>query len=330
MTTHTDTSPRCSVIVIAYHGKRWIGPCLESLTESFRGLHRVYVVDNSGNEGCIPTDLDNCAYTLLETDRPLGFAEANNFALERLVEPTPYICFLNQDTLCRPGWLDACCRLLDDCPEAGVVSPMLYSFGWDDLNPNFLSCMRASPQLMDDIRSQQLAPSYPIRNVPAAAMVIRSSLLKEVGPFDPIFGSYYEDFDLCLRVRDTGREVRVCTEGEVAHYDFVTESHERTRRNRRRQMLVIRNRVIYDARESGPRRRLTLANHFLHLLPRQMLRSLLRRPGHKPLSSVIAGYVRTLPLLPRLAIDSKDRAAWDRIVADFRRKTSMLGETTAY
>ncbi|MGB0578229.1 MAG: glycosyltransferase family 2 protein [Limisphaerales bacterium] len=307
--SQSKSNPSTSIIVVGYHGKEWIKPCLDSLVESFEQPEHVCLVDNSGNEGAIPETLDGCRYTLLKTDQPLGFAEANNFALEELDAPERYICFLNQDTLSRPGWIQRCAELLDENPEIGAVTPMLFAFGWELMNPNFYACMKANPELLELVDAgQELKPYYEVPNIPAAAMVIRSSVLAKVGPFDPVFGSYFEDFDLCCRVRQAGYQVGVCTTAEVAHYDSITDAHINNARNRRRQMLILRNKSIMDLREAGTARFVPLCRQFVSVFPRQLFRRLLGRPGAKSLRAIIKAYAGLLALSWRLLSAKRDHS----------------------
>lgn len=319
-----------SIIVVGYHGKDWIRPCLESLVESFETPEHVVLLDNSGNEGAIPEILENCRYDVPKTDRPLGFAEANNFALEVLDSPERYICFLNQDTLSRPGWIQRCAELLDERPDIGAISPMLYSFGWKEWNPNFYACMRANPELIAAIEAKkELEPYYDAPNVPAAAMVIRGGVLEKVGPFDPIFGSYYEDFDLCCRVRAAGYKVGVCTAAEVAHYDSITDEHVNNAKNRKRHKLILRNKSILNVREAGERRFGALVRQFGSVFPRQLFRRVFRRPGSKPIRSILPAYASLLGLSWRLLSQQRDQGISKTFFENFSRQFRSAPEPSS-
>lgn len=321
----TDSrNTRTSIIVVAFHGKRWIPGCVASIDETMERREHLYLVDNSGNDGCLPDAMRNCELTIPVTPRPMGFAEANNFALERIDTRLPCICFLNQDTLCRPGWLERCVELLDSEPQIGAVTPVLYQFGWEALNPNFLACARRNPQLAKDLSRQCRAADrdafYAVPDIPAAAMVVRSDVLRQTGPFDPIFGSYYEDFDLCLRIRQAGFDVGVCGAAEVAHYDSVTDEDPADPRTRRRHRLILRNRAILNVRQTSGSRTGALLRSLLQEYPRQLARTLLRRPGRKAARSILSAAGSLIRLAPRLVSRSRDDAAREAAFQAFRER----------
>jgi N-acetylglucosaminyl-diphospho-decaprenol L-rhamnosyltransferase len=315
---------RTAIIVVAYHGQRWIPDCVASLSESMERREHLCLVDNSGNGDAIPQSVENCDYTILKTPEPMGFAPANNFALERLSKPYEFICLLNQDTLCRPGWLERCLEVMDANPDIGMISPVHHSFGWADLNPNFRSCAEGSAPLMADLTHEvPRSDHHPVSYVPAAAVVVRSSVLWQTGPFDSVFGSYYEDYDLCRRVRAAGYSVAVCPQAHIAHYDSVTDESLRDRRTRRKHMLILRNRAVLRIRDCKGSRLLEWLRVMGIAMPRQLILTLLRRPGHKAVRSILGATGSLIALAPRLVNTTLDQRLWQSQLHQFRERFSV-------
>jgi GT2 family glycosyltransferase len=48
-------------------------------------------------------------------------------------------------------------------------------------------------------------------------MLFRAETLRSMGGFDERYFLYYEDVDLCARLREAGYEVAVCTEASAIH-----------------------------------------------------------------------------------------------------------------
>jgi GT2 family glycosyltransferase len=132
------------------------------------------------------------------------------------------LVFLNNDTLPRPGWLPPLVRVLRDDPAAGAVGGKLLfpdgtlqeaggvifsdgtgcNFGKFDPNPN--------------------APLYNfVREVDycsGALLAIRRAVFREVGGLDTRYSpAYYEDTDLCFRLRDKGYRVYYQPASVVVH-----------------------------------------------------------------------------------------------------------------
>ncbi|RMG04363.1 MAG: glycosyltransferase family 2 protein, partial [Planctomycetota bacterium] len=183
----------------------------------------VILVDNGGNS-TLERFADRDDITVLATPHSLGFAEANNFALTHGPIHGDFVCFLNQDTVSNEDWLEACADCLRRDPSIGAVSPLITNYDATDWDEAFRTCARANAALSDRLRegvsadTSDLPPFVPVPEITAAAMVVRVEALRKSGPFDPIFGSYYEDYDLCRRIAAAGYQVGICTRGRVGHF----------------------------------------------------------------------------------------------------------------
>ncbi len=313
-----------TVIVVAYHGDAWMPKCVATLRASLRSPVRLVLVDNAGNSCLDSLELDGLDHVVLCCDRPLGFAEANNFALQHIDFNTEAVCFLNQDTLSEPGWLEACTECLRARPGLGAVTPMIATYdgqGWDQA---FLECARWSKRFCQDFDSNGELPSpptplparargdvadfYEVPEITAAAMVVRTEALLEAGPFDPIYGSYYEDYDLCRRIREAGCGIGVCTRGKIAHFGGSATANDETRWQRVRQ--ITRNRVIYAVRSAGTKRLRTLLHYLNWKFPYNLGRSVWGTSSSTPLRAYLGAHLDLVRVLPRLVSRRRDEKAW--------------------
>ena len=58
--------------------------------------------------------------------------------------------------------------------------------------------------------------------VPGTAMAIKRSVAKEIGLLDPTYSAYYEDVDLCFRVRNAGYKIIVAEKAIIYHFGSVS------------------------------------------------------------------------------------------------------------
>jgi N-acetylglucosaminyl-diphospho-decaprenol L-rhamnosyltransferase len=305
-----------TVIVVAYHSDSWVARCLFSLLEHTTRPLSFLVVDNGGNTSL--GSLKRRAKGNMEvvvTGRPLGFAEANNFALVNGGLRGDYVCFLNQDTISRIPWLDACIECMESRPNVGAVIPLITDYegtAWDEA---FLTCAKADRELTSRLQQGVLVdlsdlPEFvPVPEITAAAMVVRKEALLKAGPFDPIYGSYYEDYDLCRRIARAGYDVGICTRGRVGHYggSVTTDRAAYCRRAR----WITRNRVIYAARWKWSNRPLGLLWYLALEMPRNLARSVLGR-SNVPLVSFLKAHWDLAQLFPRLISERFDGHLWER------------------
>jgi GT2 family glycosyltransferase len=282
---------------------------MSSLAEVAAPQTHLLLVDNAGNT--LIDDLDISAFDgeIIRASQPLGFAEANNLALVRACRLESAVVFLNQDTLSRENWINSCLRCLDDHPEVAAVTPLTRNYDGTDWDPYFLECAHRSSGFARALDAGDRFDSfYSVPTIPAAAMVVRSLALAQVGPFDPVYGSYYEDYDLCHRFRKAGWKVGISTGGTVCHYSGSATWDEAA--ERRRARWVTRNRVIIDQRTRGSRRLTGVLKHAGITFPRGLVRSLLRRPGAKAVGPYLAAHWDLLKLSPRLLSERRDQAIW--------------------
>ncbi len=282
----------------------------------------VIVVDNGAT-----TDLRDIKRVfpdarIVQTNRPMGFADANNFALARLSEHVSDVCFLNQDTMSTPGWIDSCVAALNADAKRGAVIPLIKTYdqkAWDEA---FWDCAGQAEGLRESLASgKRLEGFFETPVAPAAAMMVRAEALNQAGPFDPVFGSYYEDYDLCRRIRSAGYTIGIVGDATIAHFSGSATLSDADRRRRGR--AIVRNRILYEIRLAGANRMRAVFGYLLTIFPRNLVRSILRRSAHPP-AEFFGGHWDLLKLLPRLLSERRDRET-------FKRETStIIPDKTAF
>jgi len=271
------------------------------------------LLDNAGNSVMEQLDLGYFDAEVLKTPHPMGFADANNYALVNASRLEDVVLFLNQDTLSAPGWVYACLSALRADHSFGAISPLITTYDGEDWDPSFMDCLDATQQ--HDVRSDSVAARViDVENAPAAALLVRRDVLAGTGPFDPIFGSDYEDYELCRRIRAAGYRIGFAADARLAHYSGSTTTTEKKERARMRQ--IIRNRVIYRVRDENRSRIGHLAFHFLIDTPKRIARGLLGTPSSQPPMVTLKATFDLVRLLPRLISAGRDRSLWLRYLEE--------------
>lgn len=215
MTTHV------AVIIINYNSGMLLDKCLRHLRAQTRRPECVIVVDNASNDGSV--DELECNYPevdLVQLDRNLGFAAANNLAALR-AEDMEWFALLNPDAFPEPMWLE---RLL----TAARVHPECASFGARLVNAR-------DPDRLDGTGDVYHVSGLTWRRdhgkpigagageggeifAPcAAAALYRRSAFFEAGGFDENYFCYFEDVDLGFRQRLLGYGCRYVPDAIVWH-----------------------------------------------------------------------------------------------------------------
>lgn len=312
-----------SVILIAYQSDPWMDKCIVSLSSaSERTLHLV-LVDNGGNSSLESLDYTALNIERLKTPHSMGFAEANNYALTHATKLHEHVVFLNQDTISHPAWIDTCIKHLDSEPTLGAISPFIRTYDGRDWDPSFLACLPSGEMPLD--RSEEMSEAILIytAHIPAPAMVLKSRVLQKVGPFDPVYGSYYEDYDLCLRIRRAGFKVGFCRDAEINHFSGSATDNRKKELSRLR--LIIRNRLLYRVRSLervGSRPGTMLEYMFIHF-PRNIVRGMLGRSGSQPPLVTLRALGDIIRLVPRYCSGKRDIKAWRNYLESIRWSENM-------
>jgi O-antigen biosynthesis protein len=219
-------SPRVSV-VIPVHGKfRLTYDCVASIAAQLpEAAFEVIVVDDaSADETLLAPLVFGGSVRVLRNERNLGFVGSCNRGAE--AAQGEFIFFLNNDTLVRPGWLDELVKTFDEVAGVGIAGSKLL-FGDGSLQEAGGIVWRLGDAWNWGRHANADEPRFCyLRDadyVSGAALMIRAELFRQLGGFDIHFApAYYEDTDLCFRVRDQGLRVVVQPQSIVVHLEGQT------------------------------------------------------------------------------------------------------------
>lgn len=151
---------------------------------------------------------------VIENDRNLGFAEANNQGTRfALTARHPEFClFLNNDTVVDPSLLEEFVGAAARHPEAGFFGPKTYYYDHQGRRDviNFaggsLDLVRGQTWHIgqNEIDEGQHDLEREVDWVEGSCLLARSALLEEIGLLDPAYFAYFEENDLILRGRRAG------------------------------------------------------------------------------------------------------------------------------
>ncbi len=209
--------PDVSVLIVNWNTRDLLLECLESVFASKgRFSLQVIVVDNGSSDGSADAAAARFpSVEMIRNARNMGFGAANNAALARA--GGRIALFLNNDALLNPAALEGLVDFLDRTDSAACAVPqLLHRDG--SLQNSFDNFPTLASELLNKWMLRLLLPGrFPSKRVrheaPAkveaplgACMAAKKKVLDEVGGFDERFFFFLEETDLCLRIRESGRD----------------------------------------------------------------------------------------------------------------------------
>jgi mycofactocin system glycosyltransferase len=190
---------------------------LRRLLAALRGL-RVIVVDDGSSPAIRREDFAgaHCEVEVLRHHHSKGPAAARNAGLA--VCTTDFVAFLDSDVVPGRGWLEELLGHFCD-PTVALVAPRIVGLAHSD---NVLARYEAVRSSLDlGRREAPVIPHTTVSYVPSAAVICRTSTLREQGGFDETLHSG-EDVDLCWRLVEAGARLRYEPIALVAHDHRIT------------------------------------------------------------------------------------------------------------
>ncbi|UMB68690.1 mycofactocin biosynthesis glycosyltransferase MftF [Mycobacterium paraterrae] len=190
---------------------------LRRVVAALRGL-RIVIVDDGSSTPVRHEDFaaGHPDLEILRHAQSRGPAAARNTGLAACT--TDFVAFLDSDVVPRRGWLEALLGHFCD-PTVALVAPRIVGLAQTDHLVGRYEAVRSSLDL-----GQREAPVIPytrVSYVPSAAIICRTSALRDISGFDETLRSG-EDVDLCWRLVEAGARLRYEPIAQVAH-DHRTE-----------------------------------------------------------------------------------------------------------
>ncbi len=235
---------RTAIVMVSYNGERWLGQALLSC-QRFAPEAPVYVVDNASADGSARlVEQSFPTVRLIREQQNLGFAGGNNVGIQQAMnDGAEAVMLLNQDAELTEGALSRLVAVLAHSPTVAAVQPAIFlpngqvnSLGncFHYLGFGFAGGYQAT-YAEAEARLPWLKAGTEPPYLSCAAVLIRSSALRQCGLFDEELFMYHEDLELCFRFRLAGLALAVCPEAKVVHYyEFhrSTQSYYFMERNR--------------------------------------------------------------------------------------------------
>lgn len=230
-----------SIIIVTFNSEKYILPCIKSILEKMESLkYQIIVVDNNSEDNTIQSLKNNYPNVkVIENKFNYGFAKANNIAIKE--SNSKYVFLLNPDTILinnvvnifynfmeKEGNLDFSCiggtifnednSLQESFGKYPSIKQILFEFGLKSIFPNFYN-----ENLSTGFKDYKFELKE-VEHIIGAGMFIRRDVLNKIGYFDEDFFLYYEETELCYRMKKNNFKLFYVPESKLLHYKGKSES----------------------------------------------------------------------------------------------------------
>lgn len=225
---------KLSIIIVNWNTKTLLQKCLSSVFTHLKNINfEVFVVDNASSDQSVLMVKEKFPQVkLIENQKNLGFAKANNQAIEK--STGEYVLLLNSDAeLIDDSWR----KMVDYLASNGTVGVL----GPKILNPDktIQPSVRHFPSLSVQVlillklhhifkKAKSLKHyfhtdfdydnSQSVDQVMGACFMIRKKLLEQIGRLDEKFYIWFEEVDFCQRAVKAGWQVYYYADAQIVHH----------------------------------------------------------------------------------------------------------------
>lgn len=277
-----------AIVILNWNGTKDTNQCLESIEkcQMFRQRRikcQIVVVDNGSREKFkVQSEKLKVEVKIIRNEENLGFAGGNNvgirFALKHGVD---YVLILNNDTIVSKNLVEELVKVADSNEKIGIAAPKIYfapgfefhkdrytkdeqgkviwyAGGEMDLD-NVLGHHRG----VDEVDTGQFDEISPTDFASGCCLLIKKEVLERVGMFDEAYFLYYEDSDLCQRVKGKGYRILFVPSAIIWHKNAGSAGGSGSKLQ---DYYITRNRLLFGIRFAPFRAKLALIRESVGLL----------------------------------------------------------------
>lgn len=191
-------------------------------------LNQTHISSLVISENEIP-DYKNSNYkiVLIKNEKNYGYAGGNNRGIKfsLLQDDMQYVWILNNDTEVAIDSLDYLVSKFELCNEYGVVGSKLVDFEDRNkvqavggiINPKFCTTKEIGSEFRVDELIDEIKYEQKVDYVVGASMLFSRACIDKVGLMCEDYFLYYEEIDICNRIRQKGLKVGIASQSIVYH-----------------------------------------------------------------------------------------------------------------
>jgi GT2 family glycosyltransferase len=232
---------KLSIVIVTWNVKELVSKLLDSIFHFTSGFdYEVIIVDNQSKDGTCQTIkeeyrkwIEEGKLQIICNNDNAGFAKANNQGLK--IAKGEYVVFMNPDMELIEDSFSKMVDLMNKTPNIGISTCRLL-YGDKSVQKNIKSFPTFCSQLFVMLKMHHFFSWLPclkkylqkdfnyseygyVNQVMGAFSFTRKDLMNKMNGWDEGYWLWWEDVDLCKRVKDLGHEIVYTPQTELIHYE---------------------------------------------------------------------------------------------------------------
>jgi GT2 family glycosyltransferase len=221
-----SSKPKISIVLVLYNKAEYTYQCLETIKAYADVPYEIIIVDNASVDetGAMLDKINDTI--IIKNQENVGFLKACNQGAK--LAQGEWLLFLNNDTQITPTLLSTLLMTAEKNDKCGAVGGKLIfpdgklqeagSIIWNDGSSYGFG-------RGEDPFKPEFSYVKEVYYASGACLLVNNDVFKDVGMLDELFyPAYYEETDLCMKIRAAGYKVLFQPSAVVIHYEFGSSS----------------------------------------------------------------------------------------------------------
>jgi len=244
---------KVGIIIPFYGGSSYLERLISSMDLDNEIYNKkLFIIDNSLPDEKIDRSKfdNNSQIEIIDVGVGLGFGKACNIGFNKCKEDNcEFIIVVNQDGYFASNSINLMIDTLEKHLDISVAVPVLKELNSDRIE-SFFTHVYLTPltDFVSDLLTNEVKSFYQINNLCGACFIMRVSDYNYFDYlFDPLFHMYFEDEDLCLRLKRMNRKLIIIPQAVFHHFHSNTNNYSKESisglitRFRSRQIFQLKN-----------------------------------------------------------------------------------------
>lgn len=216
---------KVGVIICNYNKKDFVVRCIESLKKQTMNDFDIYVVDNASTDGSAAYLKENFGEDILlicNTDN-LGGSGGFNSGIEKAMKKKYHLLMLlDNDVILAADCIEQCVNIMNKHVDIGMLGCEILKMDYPDRIQEFAPTLNYDAMNFElnhggEVDSGQLPDMEDCDYVPACAMMVRNTVIEEIGLMPQENFIYYDDITWGVKCHRAGYRVVATSLAKVWH-----------------------------------------------------------------------------------------------------------------